>query len=105
MRGAPCPLPEQWERIERAAQGTGLTANQFVMELVIEALDRRDWPKTEAEVSVARASLFPAQVLARPHRGRTRERGSGNPRIHLDNRAGYGHKAGYEASNGRLHRP
>ena len=58
-------LPEQWERIERAAQGTALTANQIVIELAIEALDRRDWPKTEAEVRVARASLFAAQAIAR----------------------------------------
>ena len=58
-------LPEQWERIEQAAQGTALTANQLVMELAIEALDRRDWPSTEAEVRVARASLFAAQAMAR----------------------------------------
>lgn len=58
-------LPEQWERIERTAQGTALTANQIVIELAIEALDRRDWPKTEAEVRVARASLFAAQAIAR----------------------------------------
>ena len=58
-------LPDQWERIERAAQGTALTANQLVIELAIEALDRRDWPNTEAEIRVARASLFTAQALAR----------------------------------------
>ena len=28
-------LPEQWERIERAAQGGALTPNQLVMELVM----------------------------------------------------------------------
>ena len=58
-------LPEQWERIERAARGTALTANQLVMELAIEALDRRDWPSTIAEIRVARASLFTAQAIAR----------------------------------------
>lgn len=57
--------PEQWERIERAAQGSALTANQLVMELAMQALDRREWPATEAEVRVARASLFSAQALAR----------------------------------------
>ena len=57
--------PEQWERIERASRGTALTANQLVVELAIEALDRRDWPRTEAEIKVARASLFAAQALAR----------------------------------------
>ena len=58
-------LPEQWERIEQAAQGSALTPNQLVIELAIEALDRREWPRSEAETRVARASLFAAQVLAR----------------------------------------
>ena len=31
----------------------------------MEALDRREWPATETEVKVARASLFAAQALAR----------------------------------------
>ena len=57
--------PEQWERIEKAAQGSALTANQLVMDLAIEALDRRECPSTEAEIRVARASLFAAQALAR----------------------------------------
>ena len=29
---------EQWERIERAAEGSALTANQLVVELAMEAL-------------------------------------------------------------------
>ena len=57
--------PEQWERIERASQGSALTPNQLVVELAIEALDRRGWPRSEAEIKVARASLFSAQALAR----------------------------------------
>ena len=58
-------LPGQWERIEQAAEGSSLTANQLAIELAIEALDRREWPRTEAEVRVARASLFAAQAIAR----------------------------------------
>lgn len=57
--------PEQWEHIERVAEGSALTANQLVMERAMEALDRREWPSTDAEIRVARASLFAAQVLAR----------------------------------------
>ena len=56
--------PEQWQRIERDAEGSALTANQLVMELAMKALDRREWPSTEAEIRVARASLFAAQALA-----------------------------------------
>ncbi len=57
-------LPEQWERIERASRGTALTANQLVIELAIEALDRREAIGPEARIRIARASLFAAQVLA-----------------------------------------
>ena len=36
--------PEQWQRIEHAADGRGISANQLLVELAIEALDRREWP-------------------------------------------------------------
>ena len=45
--------------------GSAFTPNQLVIELAIEALDRREWPRSEAETRVARASLFAAEVLAR----------------------------------------
>ena len=57
--------PEQWKRLEAAAEGTPLTANQLLVQLAMEALDRRAWPGTETEIRVARASLFAAQALAR----------------------------------------
>ncbi len=57
--------PEQWERIEQASRGSALTANQIVVELAIEALDRSQWPGSETETKVARASLFVTQALAR----------------------------------------
>ena len=56
---------EQWERIERTADGTAFTANLLVIELAMEALDRRESPRTEEKARVARASLFSAPVLAR----------------------------------------
>ena len=56
---------EQWNRIEAAARERQVSPNQLVVELAIEALDRREWPSTEAEIKVARASLFAAQALAR----------------------------------------
>ena len=55
----------QWERLERAAQGTPHSPNQVLVELAMEALDRREWPGTDAEMRVARASLFAAQAIAR----------------------------------------
>ena len=56
---------EQWERIENAAREREVSPNQLVADLALEALDRREWPRTEAEIRVARASLFTAQVFAR----------------------------------------
>ena len=56
---------EQWRRIEEAARERRVSPNQLVVELAMEALDRREWPSTETEIKVARASLFAAQVLAR----------------------------------------
>ena len=56
--------PEQWERLERAARGTPHSPNQTLVELAMEALDRRTWPATEVEIRVARAALFTAQSVA-----------------------------------------
>ena len=57
--------PGQWDRIEKAAEDREVSANQLVIELAMEALDRSEWPATETEIRVARASLFTAQALAR----------------------------------------
>ena len=57
--------PEQWQRIEKAADERGTSANQLLLELAIEALDRRQWPRTEAEIYLLRSAMFTAQVMAR----------------------------------------
>ena len=57
--------PAQWKRIECAAEGSPHSPNQVLVELAIEALDRREWPGTDTEMRVARASLFAAQAIAR----------------------------------------
>ena len=57
--------PEQWERIEKAADERGTSANQLLLELAIEALDRREWPRTEAEIYLLRSAMFTAQAIAR----------------------------------------
>ena len=56
--------PEQWERLERAAQCTPHSPNQLLVELAMKALDRREWPGIEVEIRVARAALFTAQAIA-----------------------------------------
>ena len=45
--------PGQWEMIERAAEGTALTANRLVIELAVEALERLRMFSPEAEMYVA----------------------------------------------------
>ena len=58
-------LPEQWERIENAARGTTRTANELVIDLALEALDRQEWPRTEAEIHLLRSAMFTAQATIR----------------------------------------
>ena len=58
-------LPEQWERFENAARGTERTANKLVIDLALEALDRREWPRTEAEILLLRSAMFTAQATVR----------------------------------------
>ena len=57
--------PEQWERIEKAADERRVSANQLLVELAMEALDRRQWPRTEAEIHLLRSAMFTAQAIAR----------------------------------------
>ena len=56
---------EQWNRVEMAARERQISPNQLVVELAIEALDRREWPQTEAEIPLLRSCLFTAQAIAR----------------------------------------
>lgn len=56
---------EQWNRIEKAAREREISPNRLIVNLVMEALDNAEWPRTEAEIRVARASLFTAQAIAR----------------------------------------
>ena len=58
-------LPEQWQRVEQAAAGTVYSTNQLLVELAMEALDRRESLDADAELRIARASLFAAQAIAR----------------------------------------
>ena len=58
-------LPEQWNRIEAAARERNLTANQLLVELAMEALERREWPRTDLEILMLRSCVFTAQAIAR----------------------------------------
>jgi hypothetical protein len=56
---------EQWKRVENEAEKRDKSPNQLVVELAMEALERREWPRTEAEIHLLRSSMFTAQAIIR----------------------------------------
>ena len=56
---------DHWRRIDALAEVRNMSPNQLLVELAVEALDRREWPRTELEVQLLRSALFAAQALAR----------------------------------------
>ena len=57
--------PEQWKRIENEAEKREMSPNRLVVEFVMEALERRQWPRTEAEIHLLRSAMFTAQAIIR----------------------------------------
>ncbi len=57
--------PEQWKRIENEAEKREMSPNRLVVEFVMEALERREWPRTEAEIHLLRSTMFTAQAIIR----------------------------------------
>ena len=56
---------EQWNRVEHAARKRNESPNHVLVQLAMEALDRREWPRTELEIQLLRSTLFTAQATAR----------------------------------------
>ena len=56
---------EQWNRVEKAARKRNESPNHVLVQLAMQALDRREWPRTELEIQLLRSTLFTAQVMAR----------------------------------------
>ena len=56
---------EQWNRVETAAKKRNESPNHLLVKLAMEALDRREWPRTELEIQLLRSTLFTAQATAR----------------------------------------
>ena len=57
--------PEQWKRVENEAEKREMSPNRLVVELAMEALERREWPRTEAEIHLLRSAMFTAQAIIR----------------------------------------
>lgn len=56
---------EQWHRIETVARNSNQSPNHLLVQLAMEALDRREWPRSELEIRLLRSTLFTAEVAAR----------------------------------------
>ena len=56
---------DQWNHVENAAKNRNVSPNHLLVELAMQALDRREWPRTELEIHLLRSSLFTAQAMAR----------------------------------------
>ena len=65
--------PEQWKRVEIEAEKRGVSPNRLVVELTMEALERREWPRTEAETHLLRSAMFAAQAIIRDMEAAGRE--------------------------------
>ena len=65
--------PGQWDRIENAAKERDVSANRIVVNLAMEALDRREWPRTDLEIQLLRSGSFTAQAIARDMKKAERE--------------------------------
>ena len=64
---------EQWKRVEKEADEQGVSPNRLVVELTMEALERREWPRTEAEIYLLRSAMFAAQAIVRDMEAAGRE--------------------------------
>ena len=55
---------DHWRFIEALADARNTSPNRLLVELAVEALDRREWPRTELEVQLLRSAMFASQALA-----------------------------------------
>ena len=65
---------EVWQRLEAAASARNTTANRLLAELATQWLKDREWPSTDVQIQVARASLFSAQAMVRDMAAAGREK-------------------------------
>ncbi|MDD9993436.1 MAG: hypothetical protein OXP75_16700 [Rhodospirillales bacterium] len=55
---------ELWKSLEVAAGEKDITANRLLAELAGRWLETMEWPQSEVQIQVARASVFTAQAIA-----------------------------------------
>ncbi len=56
---------DEWKRVEKEARERDISPNRLVVELTMESLERREWPRTEVEIHLLRSAMFTAQAIIR----------------------------------------
>lgn len=56
---------DHWRRIEKAAHKRGISPSRFMISAALEAIEGREWPRTEAEIHLLRSAMFTAQAIIR----------------------------------------
>ena len=56
---------DHWKRIEKAAYARGISPSRLMISAAIEAIEGREWPRTEAEIHLLRSAMFVAQAIIR----------------------------------------
>ena len=56
---------EHWKRIEKEANKRGISPSRLMISSTLEAIERREWPRTEAEIHLLRSAMFTAQAIIR----------------------------------------
>ena len=56
---------DHWRRIEKEAHNRGISPSRFMISAALEAIEGREWPRTEAEIHLLRSAMFTAQAIIR----------------------------------------
>ena len=56
---------DEWQWVEDATQKRGISPSRLLISSTLEAIDGRNWPRTEAEIYLLRSATFAAQAIAR----------------------------------------
>ena len=56
---------DHWRRIEKEAHERGISPSRLMISATLEAIEGREWPRTEVEIHLLRSSMFTAQAIIR----------------------------------------
>ena len=56
---------DHWRRIEKAAHERGISPSRLMISATLEAIEGREWPRTEVEIHLLRSAMFTAQAIIR----------------------------------------